>query len=437
MTTKSLPAWLDYIATVHPKEIELGLDRARAVAARMHLTRPAPLVITVAGTNGKGSCVASLEALLEASGYSTASYTSPHIHIFNERIRIGANNVSDAAVCTAFDFIERSRAGVSLSYFEFATLAALWLFEQAHVDVAILEVGLGGRLDAVNLVDADVAIIASISLDHQDWLGDNVESIGAEKAGILRAFRPAIYASLDPPRSIVNRARELSAPLALLGQEFGFIEHADAWDWFGRTQSGELVEWRELPRPVLALSNVAAAIQALMLLPLQLDSKQLASTIGTLSLAGRCELRSDLRTGQRVLFDVAHNPASASMLATNLQRLRTFHPDWRRIIVVMAVMADKDLEGIVTALESCVNIWYIAQVEESRCLSADTAVKRIKETGLQLQISVFDSVHSAYLAACEQATAQDLIVVTGSFRTVAAVREMSQTTAIATEAPTI
>lgn len=437
MSTKSLPDWLDYIARVHPKEIELGLERARTVAARMQLTRPAPLVITVAGTNGKGSCVASLEALLEASGYCTATYTSPHIHIFNERIRIGANNVPDAAVCAAFDFIDRSRAGVSLSYFEFATLAALWLFEKAPVDVAILEVGLGGRLDAVNLVDADVAIIASISLDHQDWLGDNVESIGAEKAGILRAGRPAIYAALDPPRSIVHRALELSAPLALLGKDFGFREHADAWDWFGHTEGGELVEWCNLPRPVLALSNVAAAIQALMLLSLQLDANALADTIGKLALAGRCELRTDHRSGRCVLFDVAHNPASATMLAVNLQRLRELHPDWQRIIAVVAVMADKDLEGIVSALESCVNIWYIAQVQESRCLSADTAVKRIEATGLQLQIAVFDSVHTAYLAACEQASAQDLIVVTGSFRTVAAVREMSQSIAIATEAPTI
>lgn len=437
MSTKSLATWLDYIATVHPKEIELGLERAREVSSRMQLTRPAPLVVTVAGTNGKGSCVASLEAILEASGYRTAAYTSPHIHVFNERIRIRASNVADTLICAAFDFVERSRAGVSLSYFEFATLAALWLFERAQVDVAILEVGLGGRLDAVNLVDADVALIASINLDHQDWLGDNVESIGAEKAGILRAARPAIYASIDPPRSIVNRARELAAPLALLGQEFGYRESADSWDWYGRTRSGEVVEWRKLPLPALALSNVSAAIQALMLLPLRLVPEQLAHTIGKLALAGRCELRTDVRSARRVLFDVAHNPASASMLAANLGRLRRLYPAWQRIIAVMAVMADKDIEGIVTALEYCVNIWYIAQFKESRCLSADAAVKRIKETGLQLQILEFDSVHSAYLAACAEASAQDLIVVTGSFRTVAAVREMSQTTAIATEAPAI
>lgn len=437
MITRTLPDWLDYIAKVHPREIELGLDRVRAVAARMQLTRPAPLVITVAGTNGKGSCVATLEALLEASGYRTAAYTSPHIHLFNERIRIAAENVADTPLCAAFAYIESCRAGVSLSYFEFATLAALWLFEHAGIDVAILEVGLGGRLDAVNLVDADVAIIASISLDHQDWLGDNVESIGAEKAGILRAGRAAIYAATDPPRSILARAAALAAPLSLLGREFGYREGPQqSWDFYGRNRDGDTVKWCDLPRPVLALSNVAAAIQALLLLPLRLNPDALAVTIGKLALAGRCELRRDKLSGRRVLLDVAHNPAGATMLAANLRRLRALNPDWQRIIAVVAVMADKDIEGMVAALESCVNIWYIAQVEESRCLPADTAVKRMKATGLQLQITDFDSVHNAYLAACQQATELDLILVTGSFHTVAAVRGMTQTTVIATEAPT-
>lgn len=437
MITRTLPAWLDYIAKVHPREIELGLERARAVATRMQLTRPAPLVITVAGTNGKGSCVGTIEALLQASGYRTAAYTSPHIHCFNERVRIAAENVADSQLCAAFALIESCRAGVSLSYFEFATLAALWLFEQGEVDVAILEVGLGGRLDAVNLVDADVAIIASISLDHQDWLGDNVESIGAEKAGILRAGRAAIYAAADPPHSILARAEALTVPLSLLGRDFGFKEGpGNTWDWYGCNRSGEAVQWCHLPRPVLALSNVAAAIQAIQLLPLQLNPEALVNTIGSLALAGRFELRRDKLSGRRVLFDVAHNPAGSALLAENLMRLRAINPAGMRIIAVMAVMADKDLEGMVSALESCVNIWYIAQVEESRCLSADTAVKRMKATGLQLQITDFNSVHSAYLAACQQATELDLILVTGSFHTVAAVREMTQTTDVATEALT-
>ena len=439
MSARNLADWLDYIERVHPREIELGLERVRAVAARMLISRPGPLVITVAGTNGKGSCVATLEALLEQSGYRTASYTSPHIHVFNERIRIGAANVSDAEICAALAVVDSQRAGVSLSYFEFATLAALWLFQNANVQVAILEVGLGGRLDAVNLIDADVAIIASIRLDHQDWLGDNVESIGAEKAGILRAGRPALYAAPKPPLSIVARAHELAAPLLQLGVDFGYSEHAaaDTWDWFGASHSGASIRWENLPRPVLALSNVAAAIQALHLLPVQLSRTGLANTIGRLALAGRCELRTDLASGRRVLFDVAHNPAGAAMLAENLQRLRGRNPGLQRVIAVVAVLADKDVEGMVTALETFVDIWYIAQVEVSRCLSADTAVKRITATGLQLHIEGFDSVQQAYLTACAQATAQDLVLVTGSFHTVAAVREMSHADSIAIEAPTL
>lgn len=427
MSTRNLPSWLEYIASVHPREIELGLERVRAVAERMGLQRPAPLVITVAGTNGKGSCVASLEALLQQAGYRSASYTSPHIHTFNERIRVDATDTLDATICAAFAWIEQNREATSLSYFEYATLAAFWIFEQARVDVAILEVGLGGRLDAVNLIDADVAIISSISLDHQDWLGNDLESIGAEKAGILRSGRPALYASLSPPASIVARARELQTPLQLLGSDFGYMEDpiSNTWDWFGSNAEGQSVNWTGLSRPVLALSNVSAAIQALHLLPLQLPAAALQSKVGSLSLAGRCELRKDHESGRDVLFDVAHNPAGAVMLAANLRRLRARQSASGHIIAVLAVMADKDVEGIVTALESCVDIWYIAQVEESRCLSVDTAVQRIKNIGLNVEIMSFISVQNAYVSACEQAAPADLVLVTGSFRTVAAVRALS------------
>ena len=397
------------------------------MAERMGLQRPAPLVITVAGTNGKGSCVASLEALLQQAGYRSASYTSPHIHTFNERIRVDATDTLDATICAAFAWIEQNREATSLSYFEYATLAAFWIFEQARVDVAILEVGLGGRLDAVNLIDADVAIISSISLDHQDWLGNDLESIGAEKAGILRSGRPALYASLSPPASIVARARELQTPLQLLGSDFGYMEDpiSNTWDWFGSNAEGQSVNWTGLSRPVLALSNVSAAIQALHLLPLQLPAAALQSKVGSLSLAGRCELRKDHESGRDVLFDVAHNPAGAVMLAANLRRLRARQSASGHIIAVLAVMADKDVEGIVTALESCVDIWYIAQVEESRCLSVDTAVQRIKNIGLNVEIMSFISVQNAYVSACEQAAPADLVLVTGSFRTVAAVRALS------------
>lgn len=427
MITKTLPGWLDYIASVHPREIELGLERVRTVATRMKITRPAPLVVTVGGTNGKGSCVASLETLLEHAGYRSATYTSPHIHKFNERIRVGAANVADAGICDAFAHIEACRGDVSLSYFEFATLAALWIFQQSKVDVAVLEVGLGGRLDAVNIIDADVMIIASISLDHQDWLGNDVETIGAEKAGIMRAQRPVVYASTTPPNSIVERARQLAAPLLILDQQFGYAhgDQGNTWTWFGRDRTGCPVTWDNLPLPWLALSNVAAALQVLQLLRLDIAVETLRPAIGQLRLAGRCERRVDRASGKPVLLDVAHNPAGAMMLAANLAQIVARAPSPPRVIAVVAVMADKDIEGMVRALESCVHIWYIAQVDESRCLAADAALQRLQITGLPLNMTGFDSVQEAYIAACERASAQDLILVTGSFHTVAAVRDMT------------
>lgn len=428
MRTDSLPDWLEYIASVHPREIELGLDRVRAVAARMGLTRPAPLVITVAGTNGKGSCVATLEAILETAGYRTGLYTSPHIHVFNERIRLRAVPLEDAAICAAFAAIERSRGETSLSYFEFATLAALYAFEQAELDVALLEVGLGGRLDAVNLVDADVAIISSISLDHQDWLGDDLEGIAAEKAGILRAGKPAVYGSLAVPASIAARALCLGAPLYALGEAFGFQATTPGrWDWYGGQSGSEVLHWPDLPRPNLLLSNVAAALQALHLLPLALTPALVGLALDGLVLAGRFEARRDTATGRAVLFDVAHNPAGAAVLADNLRELRAQASGPSRVIAVVAVMADKDIEGMVSSLESCVDIWYIAQVEVPRCLRADTAVNRLTAAGFAGQMQRFDSVQEAYVSACTQGGEKDLVVVCGSFHTVAAVRALSQT----------
>lgn len=427
MITRTLPTWLDYIASIHPREIELGLERVRAVAGRMGLTRPAPLVVSVAGTNGKGSCVATMEAVLEQAGYRTGSYTSPHIHVFNERIRCHGAMVADAELCAAFAAIEACREPTSLSYFEFATLAALWLFEKREVDVALLEVGLGGRLDAVNLVDADVAIISSISLDHEDWLGSDLDVIAWEKAGIMRPGKPVIYAALQPPASIATRAQELAAPLLLLDAAFGYRESAAGadWDWYGQNADGDLLEWPRLPRPTLALSNVAAALQALCLLPLQLPVAAVSTALQGLGLAGRFESRRDRRSGRSVVFDVAHNPAGSALLAANLRRLRQTRPEIERIIAVVAVMADKDVEGMVSVLESCVDFWYIAQVDEPRCLRADTAAKRLLAAGLNLQTRLFDSVQEAYVSACEQGSQETLIVVTGSFYTVAAVRELS------------
>lgn len=427
----SLESWLEYIASVHPREIELGLDRTRRVAERLDLAKPAQLVVTVAGTNGKGSCVATMEAILQQAGYKTGCYTSPHIHAFNERIRIDGANASEEAIIRALEAVEVARLSETLSYFEYATLAGLWLFREAEVDVALLEVGLGGRLDAVNIVDADVAIISSIAIDHRDWLGDDIESIAAEKAGIMRANVPTVFGAELPPDAIVNQAQRLGSRLLLLGRDY----HADvqsgaaAWCWRGQGADGSALERAGLPVPQLMLSNVAASLQALCLLPLTLTGKGLATALQGLSLTGRFEKRRDRGTAATVLFDVAHNTAAMEQLALRVKCYRAENPAAGRLAVVLAVMADKDVRGMLTALESCVDIWYIAQVDLARSMAADEVAQTMKDVGIAADpaaISRFTRVESAYAAACEQMGPGDTVLVTGSFYTVAAVHGQTE-----------
>jgi dihydrofolate synthase / folylpolyglutamate synthase len=426
----SLENWLKYIASVHPREIDLGLERIHRVARRLKLAKPAAVVITVAGTNGKGSCVATLEAVLQQAGYKTGAYTSPHIQYFNERIRVAAAPVADQDIVAALAEIDRCREDESLSYFEFATLAALLIFKQAGVDVALLEVGLGGRLDAVNIIDPDVALITNISIDHEDWLGKGVENIGAEKAGILRANTAAVFGDTSPPASIVGKAKELGARLYVQGTDFRFSKAVaeESWQWFGVDGANSAVHFAALELPRLALANVSAALQALILLPLQFTEADINGALKGLQLAGRFEIRRDRRSAKTVIFDVAHNQAAAALLAENLALYRQQNPAIVQLAVVIAVLADKDIEAMVTALESCTDIWYIAQVDEARGMAVEEVAQRIKNSNNGLRLQQFGTVGEAYRAACEQTAGNDLIVVTGSFFTVAAVRALSSPT---------
>lgn len=427
----SLEGWLDYISSVHPREIELGLDRSRAVADRLGLLEPAPRVITVAGTNGKGSCIATMEAVLQQAGIKSGSYTSPHIHCFNERIRIAGSNVSDEQIVTALEAIDSAREGESLSYFEFATLAGLYLLKDAQVEVALLEVGLGGRLDAVNIVDAHVVVISSISIDHTDWLGDNIESIAAEKAGVMRQGSPVVFAGEKPPVAISHRAAAIGAPLLIAARDFEGSESADgsSWCFEGKDHAGNPLSWVELPMPTLLLSNVVASIQALLLLPLSLDRDGLMVALQKLRLMGRFDTRSDLSSGRAIIHDVAHNPAAMELLALRVNGYRARKSGATRVAVVLAMMADKDVKGMLTALETCVDIWYIAQVDQARSMAADEVAQAMNSVGIvsdSQQIKQFDSVESAYEAACVETESEDIILVTGSFFTVAAVHALSE-----------
>ncbi len=405
------------------------MERVAEVAATLSVLNPAPTVITVGGTNGKGSTVASLEAMLLAGGYTVGAYSSPHIHRFNERIRLAGADVSDSALCDAFETIEQQRAGVSLSYFEFATLAALLLFKRHEVDVAILEVGLGGRLDSVNIVDAHVVVITSISLDHQEWLGNDLETIGREKAGIMRELRPVVLANTEMPKSIIQRADTLGCKIYQLGKEFQLspdTELQQTWVWSGLDCQGIPIQKGGLPAPMLNHGSVSASVQVLELINKPIREEKLASVLKKLKLAGRFEQRVDQSTGASVIFDVSHNPAAAQDLAVKLTMLRSNLPKKARVIAVLAVLSDKDIEGIVVSLQSCVDIWYIAQVEGPRRLGIEGSMSRLLKACPDTLFTPFETVESAYRQACKHANSIDWVLVAGSFHTVSSVRELSR-----------
>lgn len=432
LSSLTLKQWLDHISAVHPREMELGLSRIKSVAGRLELSGGRSKIITIAGTNGKGTCVSCLESLLEAAGFSTGAYTSPHLHSFNERIRLNGENVSDDSICDAFSEIEQARAEVSLSYFEFATLAALLIYFRAEPDFILLEVGLGGRLDAVNMVDPDMALITSISLDHQDWLGSDLEGIGFEKAGIMRPGVATVFADDWMPDSIANRAKELASPLYRLGRDFDYHREHDPISSEFRFSSrlalaGEGEPAFSFEAPVqLHRGSVAACLQVLQLFHIELEPEQISKALQDSQLPGRFERRIHCESGCQLILDVAHNPAAAQLLDQRLENLMSSHPQQGRIIAVLAVLDDKDIEGIVVSLQSRVDIWYIAQIEDQRGLSVNDAMERLKRAFPGLSFEPFETVEKACLAACGNADSNDWVVVAGSFHTVAIAREHSR-----------
>ncbi len=422
----TLEDWLRYIGSVHPRTIELGLDRSRQVLRRLALGRLAPTVITVAGTNGKGSCVAGIEFVLRQQGLRTGAYTSPHLQVFNERVRLNGENASDAALIAALAAVDAQRQDITLSYFEYATLAAFVLFAEAELDAVVLEVGLGGRLDAVNLIDADLAVITSISIDHVDWLGDDREGIGFEKAGIARTGCPLVCADRDLPQSIRQHAEDIAAPLYAIGEAFDLQRSAEAgqWQWSGIDRQGDDATVTAIPDGNFHPENLAAILQALCLLQ-RLPARALLARLVALPVPARFERRLDPDTGRNILLDVAHNAGGAVRLAERLRDLRAQNQEIGQIAVVLAVMADKDLESMTMALQSAVDIWYIAQVEEERCMPAREAAQRVQKLVKNAEIQHFPSVTEAYSMALQRSQPDDLIVVTGSFYTVAAIRDTS------------
>ena len=407
-----LAAWLNHLENCHPQTIDLGLARVGAVRQVLLPQLHAP-IITVAGTNGKGSTCAYLEAMLSAAGYRVGLYTSPHLLRFNERIRLNQLEVDDAAICSAFRAIEAARGAISLSYFEFATLAAVWLFEQAAVDVMILEVGLGGRLDAVNVFDADVAVVTNIDIDHIEYLGDNREQIGREKAGVFRTQRPAICGDSSPPNSLSAAAEKIGAHWYAIGHDFSYQVHNTDWDYHG------ICDYQQLPLPAMLgtyqINNAATAIAALTYFQHQcpVDEAAIRSGLHTAQVTGRFQIIG--RAPMRIL-DVAHNPHGACALALNLAQ----QPVTGKTYAVFSMLADKDMAGVVNAMRDVVNVWVIAGLDIPRGASAEV-LQGVLQTAQTDEVVIQTDVLAAWFYACEHASENDRICVFGSFYTVAAV----------------
>ncbi|AYN29498.1 bifunctional tetrahydrofolate synthase/dihydrofolate synthase [Buttiauxella sp. 3AFRM03] len=403
--TSPLATWLCYLENLHSKTIELGLERVKKVAATLDVLKPAPTVFTVAGTNGKGTTCRTLEKVLMAAGYSVGVYSSPHLVRYTERVRVQSEELDEAYHTAAFAQIEAARGETSLTYFEYSTLSALLLFKQLAVDVVILEVGLGGRLDATNIVDADVAVITSIALDHTDWLGPDRESIGREKAGVFRGGKPAVVGEPDMPQTIADVAAEKGAHLLRRGVDWSYSVEENSWSF--KDAQGEL---SGLPLPLVPQPNAATALAALRASALNVSDDAIIQGIKEATLPGRFQVISQ---APLVILDVAHNPHAAAYLAGRLAEL----PKRGRVLAVIGMLHDKDIAGTLACLSPQVDSWYCAPLEGPRGASAEQLIEHLG------QGEVYDTVAEAWYAAMNAATENDTVLVCGSFHTVAHVME--------------
>jgi dihydrofolate synthase/folylpolyglutamate synthase len=408
----NLNDWIGYIESIHPSTIDLTLERIKIVIERLNLDISFP-ILTVGGTNGKGSTCSILESIYKEAGYKVACYTSPHFLNFNERIKIQALAVSDEVICEAFSRIESAREGVTLTYFEYGTIAAMIIFSEAHVDVAILEVGLGGRLDAVNVFDADCAIVTTVDLDHMDYLGHTREAIGFEKAGIYRTEKTAICGDFDPPQSLIKHAEFIHADLKIIGKDFGYEVHHDSFDFL--IDSSFVMN---VPLPKLQgdfqLANATNALMAVKSMEDKLPLTEISIQKGiTLTLLpGRFQ---EVKKMPSLIFDVAHNPQAARSLSHNLKT----HAVPGKTIAVFSILKDKDIFGVIKVLNLDIDDWFIAEIQNERAASIETISNTIQKINPSAHIEAFKNIQEAYQFASKEATRNDRIIVFGSFFTVA------------------
>ena len=425
----TLNGWLAWLETLHPSEIDLGLERLGRAAKQARLDQVDATIISIAGTNGKGSCVAMLEAIYLEAGYTVGAYTSPHLLEYNERIRINGVPASDIEICEAFDHIDSNRGNISLTYFEFATLAAVEIFIKQNCDIVLLEVGLGGRLDAVNLYDADIALISSIGIDHTQWLGNDRNSIGREKAGIARQNKILLCGDQTPPDSIAQVVAEKGARLKTIGSDFNYqIQTDGSWHW--SNESSQLV----LPKPVLAgehqYRNTATVLQAVHELQTirPTSTENITNGLNQVKLSARLEL---IKSTNNLLFDVAHNADASRQLAIFLRNYKNGKNNTgSKIYAVFSVLADKNIQELLTPLAPIIDGWLLAPINSPRSVSQKDLFDQVchalntanqGEDGQHASVKDFETVTLAWAHAQQSAEAGDMIVIFGSFITVAEV----------------
>ena len=413
----NLTDWLGYIESTHPSTIDLTLERIRIVLERLNLNVSFP-IISVGGTNGKGSTCSILESIYKEAGYKVACYTSPHFLHFNERIKIQGVAVSDKLICEAFSKIESAREEVTLTYFEYGTIAAMIIFSEAEVEVAVLEVGLGGRLDAVNVFDADCAVVTTVDLDHMDYLGHTREAIGFEKAGIYRTEKTAIFGDLDPPQSLIKHCESIRANLKIIGKDFDYKTHHDSFDFL--IESSFVMN---VPMPKLQgdfqLANATNALMAVTAMEdkLPLTELSIQKGISLALLPGRFQ---EVKKMPSLIFDVAHNPQAARSLSHNLKA----HAISGKTIAVFSILKDKDILGVITALNFDINDWFIAEIQNERAASIETISNAIQKINPSAHIKSFKNIQEAYQFASNEVTRNDRIIVFGSFFTVADIMKL-------------
>jgi len=406
---RSLDEWLCFLENIHHSEIDMGLERISVIAERLAIDLSFAKVITVAGTNGKGTTCAFLENVLLAKNKTVAVYSSPHIDKFNERLRVNKQDIDDQSLINAFNQIEQSRADVSLTYYEYTTLAAFLVMMNVRPDIIILEVGLGGRLDATNIIDADIAVITTVDLDHQIFLGNDRESIGFEKAGIMRESQLVVVGDNQPPDSVLNHANKLNTELHLRNRDFDIVQNkmAGTWQW----QHNE-TNFSHLPEPHIPVDNIATALMVLVLLNTNISNDMLKKVIRETKVSGRTEMLVD---NCQVMLDVGHNPLAARYLADRIAKLKV-----NKVHAVVGMLADKDIYNTLTPLLGHIDQWYAASLDVPRGANASQLVEYITETPNKALF--FDNAVDGYKMAQQHAKKDDLILVFGSFFTVAQVR---------------